>query len=52
MIYFFLLGVIIGYVSCLIVTKIRNACKHEYQYYQTHNEVCEGVRIGVIEVGK
>ena len=50
MIYFFLLGVIIGYVSCLVITKIRNACKHEFQYYQTYNEICEGVRVGVVEV--
>lgn len=50
MIYFVLLGVFIGYVSCLIISKIRNACKHEFQYYQTYNEICAGVQVGVVEV--
>ena len=50
MIYFFILGVIVGYVSCLVIKKIRNVCKHEYEHYSTYYQVCEGVRVGVIEV--
>lgn len=50
MIYFILLGVVIGYVSCLIITKIRNSCEHEFEYYKTCNEMYEDVRVGMIEV--